>query len=152
MLTLCDSGVATMPTEKLHDRVLTGTPSDLIERRTAEGWRIAAIEWERESTAPEYQSRKLEPVPFGYRVANDCAHLEWDQVELETLSLVTEMIVQERPLAVIAESLNEKGFRTRDGSSWTPAAVFRLMPRIVDSGPRIFENPNWPARRVATRP
>jgi hypothetical protein len=137
-----------MATRHLRDSVLTETAEALIHRRTEEGWRIAAIEWERES-AEVVEDTQLEPVPFGFRIAKDCRHLEADPIELEILTVVTEMIIREQRLPPIAEVLNQKGYRTREGQRWTPATVFELMPRIVDSGPRIFAGPHWPAKMAA---
>ena len=126
-----------------RDLILTGSAEDLIQRRIQEGWRMVAIEWDREVPGAE-DDQHLEPVPFGFRVARDCRHLEGDPAELEILSVVTEMIVRERRLPAISEALNLRGFRTRDGQRWSPVTVFELMPRIVESGPRIFAGPNWP--------
>ena len=140
-----------MATKHQRDLILTDSAEELIRRRTQEGWRMVAIEWEREA-ADVVDSDQLEPVPFGFRVARDCRHLEADPTELEILSFVTEMIVRERRLPAISEALNQRGHRTRDGQRWTPATVFELMPRIVESGPRIFSGPNWPVRIAAAQP
>jgi hypothetical protein len=139
-----------MATKHLRDSILNETPEDIIHRRTEEGWRMVAIEWEREFPGA-LEDPQLEPVPFGFRIAGDCRHLEADPIELESLTLVTEMIIRERRLAPISEALNQKGYRTREGQRWTPSTVFELMPRIVDSGPRIFAGPQWPVR-IAARP
>jgi hypothetical protein len=142
-----------MAKEHLRDRILSGSIQDAIKLRIEEGWRIVAIEWERDApNGASSEERKQEPVPFGLRIADDCRHLESDPIELEILAFVTEMIVRERPLPAISEALNQRGFRTRDGQPWAPATVFELMPRIVESGPRIFATPNWPARRSAAQP
>lgn len=142
-----------MAKEHLRDRILGGTAEEAVKRRTEEGWRLVAIEWERDvPNGAISEDKQHEPVPFGFRIANDCRHLESDPVELEILALVTEMIVRERPLPAISEALNSKGYRTRDGRHWTPSAVFELMPRIIESGPRIFDTPNWRERRSAARP
>jgi hypothetical protein len=142
-----------MAKEHLRERILSGTVEDAIQRRTGEGWQIVAIEWERDiSNGITSEDRQREPVPFGLRIADDCRHLESDPLELEILAFVTEMIVRERPLPAISEALNQRGFQTRDGQPWTPATVFELMPRIVDSGPRIFAAPNWRERRTNAQP
>jgi len=142
-----------MATERIHDRILSGSGEDIIRSRTNDGWRMASIEWEREapSGAPG-EPAELQPVPFGFRIAGDCRHLEANPVEFEILSIVMEMIVKERPLAAISDALNERNYKTRDGKPWTPSRVFELMPFIVDSGPRIFAKPSWPLRRMAAHP
>jgi hypothetical protein len=140
-----------MATKRVRDLVLNETAEEIIRRRTEEGWRIVTIEWERDAPGV-LEDRQLEPVPFGFRIAGDCLHLEADPIELQVLTLVTGMIVQERRLSAISEALNQSGYRTRDGQRWTPVTVFELMPRIVESGPRIFANPNWPVGIRAARP
>ena len=143
-----------MAKRHLRDRILSGIGEDTIKRRTEEGWRLVAIEWERDvpngGDIPE--DRQREPIPFGFRIADDCRHLESDPVELEILTFATEMIVRERSLPAISEALNDRGFRTRDGQRWTPVTVFELMPRIIEWGPRILASPNWRERRSAAQP
>jgi hypothetical protein len=135
--------------ERMRDSLAYESPSEVIERRTAAGWRMSAIEWERDVEDGEAADERLEP-PFGLRVAGDCRHLEVDAAEHEVLTLVAQMIVHERRLPDIAEALNQRGHRTREGRRWGPAAVFDLMPRIIESSPGIFSSPSWPARRMET--
>jgi hypothetical protein len=35
----------------------------------------------------------------------------------------------------------------RNGENWTSSGVFELMPRLIDSSPRIFSTMDWPMRR-----
>ena len=119
-----------------------------VKRRRDAGWRIAAIEWESESADAALQSDALQ-VPFGLRVAGDCHHLEEDPAEAEILRTVMRMVVHDRPLSQISAELNGRGFKTRSGVPWGPADVFRLMPVVVESGPRIFADPGWAAARTA---
>jgi hypothetical protein len=55
------------------------SPEHLKQRETA-GWRLAAVEWEREVQAePTPTSEGLvsgEEIPYGTRIAGDCLHLE----------------------------------------------------------------------------
>lgn len=119
-----------------------------MRRRQQGGWRIAAIEWEHD--APDaVPPRNDVPVPFGLRVASDCHHLEEDPVESQVLRTIMQMVVHDRPLSQIAAELNGRGFKTRAGQPWNPADVFRLMPVIVESGPRIFSDPGWASARGA---
>jgi hypothetical protein len=39
--------------------------------------------------------------------------------------------------------LNEKGFRMRDGRPWNRIAVFNMMPRLIEVGPRLFGSEEW---------
>ena len=134
--------------ERMRDLVAGGLDPDLAARRAAEGWSLAAVEWERRSVDGNGDTKGLEPIPFGLRIAPDCRHLEVEPTETEILSLVADMIVHEEHLVTIAEELNVRGYRTRESSPWTPTSVFKLMPRLVESSPRIFGAPGWPRRPV----
>jgi len=121
--------------------------TEYLESRMREGWRPVALEWERqvEGEAPKPAAR--EEVPFGLRVSGDCLHLEEDPTEMAVLTSMMEMMIQDVSLTGVAEELNRRGLPTRDGSSWNAAAVFRLLPRVVDVAPRIFTDAQWEARR-----
>lgn len=90
---------------------------------------------------------QLIPVPYGLRVAGDCIHLEEHPEEKVTLLLIMDLIVDDRPLSEIAIRLNSRGLRTREGHEWTPVAIFNLLPRTVDAGPRMFTSDAWVEHR-----
>ena len=79
----------------------------------------------------------VEDVPFGLRVASDCKRLEEDPDELQVLILMMETIVQDGPLSQAARTINERGYRTRDGEKWTPQALFYLLPQIDRGRPAV---------------
>ncbi len=119
-----------------------------FKQRAEEGWRLVAVEWEREVERGEQEGGELaEDVPFGLRVADDCLHLQEDATEKQVLTLMLELIVQDNPLSKVADELNRRGFRTRQGSEWSPVSVFNMLPRRVEVGPRIFSSEEWAARR-----
>jgi len=37
-----------MGTNRIHDRIASGAGEDVIQRRIKDGWRMVAIEWERD--------------------------------------------------------------------------------------------------------
>jgi hypothetical protein len=41
------------------------------------------------------------------------------------------------------DELNRQGFRTRHGGQWTASGVFNMIPRLVETGPRIFTSAQW---------
>src|ERR1700676_2485324 len=52
---------------------------DYLNQREAAGWRIVAVEWEREMQAEPAAPTDLaqgEEIPYGTRIAQDCLHLE----------------------------------------------------------------------------
>ena len=122
-------------------------PDDL-KTQSEQGWKIVAIEWEREiaEAKPEPAPASEEP-PFGLRVANGMDGLEVNPTEREALFLMMELTVQEGPYSRIADELNRRGFRTRQGRKWTPVSVFQMLPRLIEVGPRIFSTDEWQERR-----
>ena len=120
----------------------------LVERVEA-GWKPAAIEWEREVSAGaghEDQPVK-EEIPFGLRVSDDCSGLVESQTERQIILTALDMIVDDRPLSQIAEELNRRGWTTREGKPWTPSALFTLLPRMIQVGPKVFSSEEWSRRR-----
>ena len=117
---------------------------DYVARKTQEGWKLTAIEWEKEVDEPTNDLQ--EDIPYGMRVAADCSRLEEHSPEKQVLILMMDLIVQDAPLSLVAEELNRKGFRTRSGANWTPGSVFDMLPRLIQVGPRIFSSTEWTAR------
>jgi len=119
-----------------------------MDRRSAEGWRIVAVVWERPAepgaTAP---ANVTEPVPYGLKISEDCLSLEEDLQEKEALLAMLEMIVQDKPLSEIASDLNQRGLQTRNKTEWTPGSVFDMLPRLIEVGPRVFTSEEWVVRR-----
>jgi len=127
--------------------VVTGPVSpEELQRRMADGWRLVAVEWERERV-PAQPAQPSDPVPFGLRVSGDCAHLEENPEELEILLAMMELTIQDGPYSAIAAELNRRGFRTREGAHWTPISVFQMLPRLIEVGPKIFSTAEWQKRR-----
>jgi hypothetical protein len=120
---------------------------DYWKQKSDAGWRLAAVEWIRELQSSGTATDPAEEIPYGLRIANDCAHLEVDPAEREALMLMLELIVQDRSLTQVAAELNMRGFRTRRGAEWGPAAVFNLLPRMIEVGPRMFSQSEWATRR-----
>jgi hypothetical protein len=119
-----------------------------LEQRTAAGWRMVAIEWERPLDGFVRPSGQLETdVPYGLQVAADCLHLEENAIEKECIVTILELIVQDLPFSKIASELNERNYRTRSGAKWDPISVFDLLPRMIEVGPRIFTSEQWAERR-----
>lgn len=107
---------------------------------------MIAVEWERE--IPGSTSGAKEDVPFGLQLSPETATLELNAKEWQALLVMMEMTVQEGPYWSIAEELNRRGFRTREGQPWTSISVFEMLPRLIELGPRIFATDEWQARRM----
>jgi hypothetical protein len=132
-------------TERLR-QVVPGVMSEAdLRQRTEQGWKLVAVEWEREVEAPE--EHLPVDLPFGLRIAPERQSLEEDPKERETLFELMELIVQEGSYSRIAEELNRRGFRTREGVRWTPVSVFEMLPRLIEVGPHLFRSPEWEKRK-----
>jgi hypothetical protein len=66
---------------------------------------------------------------------------------MQTLRFLTEMIVQDVSFKSMADALNVREYRTRDGRAWTPASVFKLTPRLIEVAPRVLSGSHWESRR-----
>ncbi len=137
-----------MAKQRLREVLTTPLSSEYVSRRAQDGWIPVAVEWERESDeAPAPPADATEEIPYGLQIASDCRHLEENPAEKQVLVLMMEQIVQDEPLSKVAEELNRHGHRTRVGTQWTPVAVFNLLPRLIEAGPRIFSSEEWAERR-----
>jgi hypothetical protein len=138
-----------MPKVERMREVLAGplTPA-YIDQKFRTGWKPVVVVWEREvEGAPPEPANITEQVPYGLKISEDCMQLEQDIQEKEALVVMLEMIIQDKPLTEIAESLNQRGFRTRYNTKWTPGTVFDMLPRLIEVGPRVFTSEEWVARR-----
>jgi Recombinase len=132
-------------TERVRQVVSGSLQVDDLKRQTEKGWKLVAIEWEREiETAEEPLPAE---VPFGLRVSSETQHLEENPAEREVLFQMMELIVQEGSYARVAEEINRRGFRTRQGTKWSPVSVFEMLPRLIEVGPHVFQTPEWQKRR-----
>ena len=136
--------------ERIRDAISEPLTLEYFHRRTAEGWTIAAVEWMKPSSSIgiPVEDTHLEEVPYGQRISKDCGHLTEDSYEMDVLLFIYEKVVGGwRPTQIAAE-LNNRGFRTRSKSHWTPAAVFDLLPRLIELSPKLQSRPDWPSRRA----
>ena len=121
------------------------TPQYLNERMES-GWKLVALEWEREAEDAQPVTW-MEEIPYGLQVSADCARLVTNAAELEIITLALDMIVEDCPLSRVADELNRRGYRTRRDEAWTPAALFNLLPRMIQIGPKLFASEQWTTRR-----
>jgi len=128
---------------------LTGSPTlEYLNERMAAGWKLIALEWEKPAASqisPTEES--VEEIPYGVQVSSDCQRLVENPAERQIIILALDMIVEDCPLSRVAEELNRRGMRTRDGQPWSPAALFNLLPRMIEVGPRLFVSEEWTHRR-----
>lgn len=135
--------------ERMREVVSGEFSPEIVRQRLAAGWRMVSIEWRRElpdSEAPP-EGAFPEDVPYGLRISDDCRRLEVDPGENQVLLLMMDLLAQDFSYSGIVSDLNEKGYRTREGKPWTRTAVFNMMPRLIEVGPRIFSSLEWEQRR-----
>ena len=148
--------------DRIREKVTIPPTSLYLSRMLDAGWRLVALEWEREmevSGEPEVPVAETgsEEIPFGLRIAYDCRHLEDDPLEMQTLKFLAEMIVQDDysiglrnghvSFRSMADALNAREYRSRDGHPWTAASVFKLIPRLIDVAPRVLSGAEWQSRK-----
>ncbi len=134
--------------DRIRDIVSEPFSPDLIRRRVEAGWQMVAIEWRRELPGAEAPSEGDfdEDIPYGLRISDDCMRLEADPVEHQVLMLIMEGVALDSSYAEIAAALNERGFRMRSGQPWNRVAVFGMIPRLIDVGPRFLSSTEWVER------
>ena len=135
--------------ERIRDMIGQPLLEEIVKQRVAAGWHLVSVEWRRELPESEMPTDGAFPedIPFGLRISVDCKGLEIDPNEQQALFQMMEMLVQDFPFSSIASHLNEMGFRTRDGKRWNPVAIFNMIPRLIDVGPRLFSTEEWEKRR-----
>jgi hypothetical protein len=138
--------------DRMREKVTILPTSVYLSKMHDAGWSLVALEWEREvETSAEPEEREApvasEEIPFGLRIASDCRHLEDDPLETQTLRFLGEMIVQDISFTSMADALNVREYRTRDGRPWTAAGVFKLIPRLIDVAPRLLSGTEWESRK-----
>lgn len=136
--------------ERMRDVVSGVYSPQVIEQRMTAGWQMVSIEWRRELPDSEAHAEGVfsEEIPFGLRISDDCKRLEVDPEENRVLVTMMDLLGQDFSYAAIVSALNESGFRTRDGRPWSRIAVFNMMPRLIEVGPRIFNSDEWEQRRL----
>ncbi len=130
--------------ERVREPAPEALTAEYLRDRKQAGWRLVAVEWERPMDA---ETPNRVEVPYGWKVADDQRHLEENEEEQRALLAMMDMIVGDMPLTAVTAELNRQGFHLRNGHPWTASAVFDLLPRLVESGPRMFLSEAW-----ATRP
>jgi hypothetical protein len=135
--------------ERIQEPISGLVRPDYLEERIKDGWRLVGLEWERDvaEAAPAKPQAWVEEIPYGLQVSDDCSRLVANPAEVETIVLALDMIVEDCPLSRVADELNRRGYRTRLGIAWTPTALFNLLPRMIQVGPRVFNSEEWLTRR-----
>ncbi|HXX23569.1 MAG TPA: recombinase family protein [Terriglobia bacterium] len=134
--------------ERVREVLSKPLEPEYVKLRAEAGWKLVAVEWEREVEEAEKPPRPaIEEIPYGLRVGDDCMHLVENPAETEVLIRMLDGIVQDLPFSKIADELNRSGLRTRSGTKWEPVLVYNMLPRLIQVGPRIFSSEEWQAQK-----
>jgi len=139
-----------MQTERIRQNVTGSISFEEIERFQKQGWKATAIEWQREVAGTTAEAA-VEGPPYGLRVGDDCRTLQEDPLETGVLVTMMELMIEDGPYSAIAQELNRRGYTTRAGSRWNPVSVFKMLPRLIEAGPKIFSSEEWRQRRQQVR-
>ncbi len=135
--------------ERIRDVISGPFTPQIMSERMLTGWQLVSIEWRRELPESEAPAEGAfnEDIPYGLRISDDCQRLEVDPTETKALMLMMDLLAQDFSNSSIVSDLNEKGFRMRNGELWSRVAVFSMMPRLIEVGPRLFSTEDWKRRR-----
>ena len=135
--------------ERIRDVISGPFSPEVIQQRVVAGWQMVSIEWRRELPDREAPTEGAfrENIPYGLRISDDCQRLEVDPRENQVLMLMMDLLGQDFSYSSIVSDLNEKGFRMRNGGPWNRIAVFNMMPRLIEVGPRMFLSDEWKIRQ-----
>ena len=135
---------------QLRDEIENPLSLDYFHKRTAAGWRLKAVEWERADETPvsvPVSGEEPKAAPYGIEVVPETARLLPKTEEVEVLQTILELIVVQEGVSTIAAELNKRGFKMRNGRPWTSTGVFNLLPRITETAPEILKSEDWAERR-----
>jgi len=134
--------------ERIRELVKEPLSPEYLKQKAEAGWKPVAVEWQREvETAEMPPGTLVEDVPFGLRIAEDCERLVENPDEKQALMVIMEKVVLDSPMSEIAQELNRRGFRTRQGFAWNEVSVFDMLPRLIDVGPQLLSGDEWVERR-----
>ena len=131
--------------ERVKDRISGPFSPTLITERQKAGWQLVSLEWRRELPESEtpHESEHMEEIPYGLRLSDDGMRLEIDPYENSVLMQMMDLLSQDFSYSQIVSALNERGLRTRTNSPWDRVSLHKMMPRLIEVGPRLFAEDKW---------
>jgi len=131
--------------ERVKDRISGPFSPTLMTERQKAGWQLVSIEWRRELPESEgpHEPEHVEEIPYGLRLSDDGRRLEVDPHENSILMQMMDLLGQDFSYSQIVSDLNERGLRTRDNAPWDRVSLHKMMPRLIEVGPRLFADDQW---------
>ena len=96
---------------------------------------------------PPPRARSTKTYPMDFASLTTAGGSKPHPAEHQVLMPMMELLVQDFSYSAIVSDLNEKGFRMSDGRPWSRVAVFNMIPRLIEVGPRFFTSEEWEKRR-----
>jgi DNA invertase Pin-like site-specific DNA recombinase len=96
----------------------------------------AVSQWEREAIGERTRDalnhkrgngERVGNIEFGYRLAADGVHLEAEPVEQAALAAIRKLRSGGHSLRAVAQTLNQRGYRTRRSTPWRLESVVRVI-------------------------
>ena len=139
--------------ERVRDRISGPFSPTLIAERQKAGWQLVSIEWRRELPESEgpHEPEHAEEIPYGLRLSDDGLRLEIDPHENSVLMQMMDLLGQDFSYSQIVSDLNERGLRTRDNAPWDRVSLHKMMPRLIEVGPRLFADDKWKSLQARHR-
>jgi len=143
--------------QSIRDLITGELSLEYFAKRFGEGWKVASIEWFRESSEAAEALPKVAQIlseqtalPYGLQIA-ESGIVQENPLEATVLLLILEQIIREKRIQEIANELNHQGYSTREGAPWGPTDVFNLLPRLIEAGPSLLKSTAWQQRRPAAQ-
>lgn len=139
--------------QSIRDRITGELTLEYFAKRFEEGWRVATIEWSRETGDARVSVESgtvLDEqlgIPYGFEITQS-GLLQENPLETTVLLLLLEQIIKEKRIQEIANEFNLKGYSTREGKPWSATDVFNLLPRLIEAGPSLLKSTLWQQRRA----
>ena len=139
--------------ERVKDRISGPFSPSLMTERQKAGWQLVSIEWRRELPESEgpHEPEHAEEIPYGLQLSDDGLRLEIDPHENSVLMQMMDLLGQDFSYSQIVSDLNERGLRTRDNAPWDRVSLHKMMPRLIEVGPRLFADDKWKSLQARHR-
>lgn len=102
--------------------------AELERKMTAE--RVTAVMLSRASNGQWNGGR----IPFGYNYDNVAKEFTVNPDEAKVYQLICNLYEEKQSLIAVTQYLNEAGYRSRQGSLWTPTTVRKLLTNVFYTG------------------
>ena len=136
--------------ERMRDVISQPFSPEIIQQRTGAGWQMVSIEWRRELPDAEAPPDNA----FSEEIPLRPAHLRGLQAPGGRTRRKPGPADHDGPTGTRLHVLGHRERSEREGippaqrHPWSRIAVFNMMPRLIEVGPRLFSSDEWEQRRL----